>query len=122
MHLSFLCVDQIQVEAERTEVLRLAAELNDLRAASEQDAIAARKREAALKAMLASETEVRKCATAHFEGKRFLRSLFLCTQEEEIRPTEQLVRHQTAATKSQTLSNRVQRPTYERKLRRAKHN
>lgn len=105
-------------------MLRLAAELNDLRAASEQDAIAARKREAALKAMLASETEVRKCATAHFEGKRFLRSLFLCTQEEEIRPTEQLVRHQTAATKSesQTLSNRVQRPTYERKLRRAKHN
>eukprot|EP00752_Nemacystus_decipiens_P007745 g6923.t2 len=46
-----------QVEAERAEVLRLAAELNDLRAASEQEAIAAREREASLKAMLACETE-----------------------------------------------------------------
>ena len=65
MLLSILCVDEIQVEAERTEVLRLAAELNALRAASEQAAIAAREREAALKAMLASETEVSTYATAH---------------------------------------------------------
>lgn len=53
-----------QVEAERTEVLRLGAELNDLREAAEQDATAADEREAALKALLASETEVRSCAAA----------------------------------------------------------
>lgn len=56
---SLFSVDHLQVEAERTEVLRLAAELNNLRAASEQDAVAAGEREAALKALLASETEVR---------------------------------------------------------------
>ena len=53
-----------QVEAERTEVLRLGAELNDLREAAEQDAAAADEREAALKALLASETEVRSCPAA----------------------------------------------------------
>lgn len=57
-------------------MLRLAAELKDLRAASEQDAVAARGREAALKALLANETEARSCATAHFEGERVMRFLF----------------------------------------------
>lgn len=65
---------QTQVEAERTEVLRLAAELNDLRAAAEQEATAGREKEAALKAMLASETEVCSLATcAPAAGQRFVR-------------------------------------------------
>lgn len=57
-----------QVEVERTEVLRLVAELNDLRAVAEQDAIAAREREGALKSLLASETEVRRLATTNHTG------------------------------------------------------
>lgn len=62
MHLSLVSLGagRAQVEFERTEVLRLAAELNDLRAVAEQDAIAAREREGALKTLLASETEVRR--------------------------------------------------------------
>lgn len=47
-----------QVEAERTEVLRLTTELSNLRSAARQDMKAAQDRETALKALLASETEV----------------------------------------------------------------
>lgn len=46
-----------QVEAERTEVLRLSTALDEMRSAARQDAKAANDREAALKALLASETE-----------------------------------------------------------------
>ncbi|CAM9186363.1 unnamed protein product, partial [Pylaiella littoralis] len=56
-----------QVEVERTEVLRLAAELNDLRAEAEQDAVAAREREGALKALLASETEASRAEQVEVE-------------------------------------------------------
>ena len=47
-----------QIEAERTEVLRLSAALTSLRTSSRQDLKAAQDREAALKAVLASESEV----------------------------------------------------------------
>ncbi|CAB1112382.1 unnamed protein product [Ectocarpus sp. CCAP 1310/34] len=56
-----------QVEAERTEVLRLAAELKDLRAAAEQEATAGREKEATLKAMLASETEASRAEQVEVE-------------------------------------------------------
>lgn len=48
----------LQVETERREVLRLSAALNDIRSAAGQDMQAAQDREAALTALLASETEV----------------------------------------------------------------
>ena len=88
---SFFCVDQIQVEAERTEVLRLAAELNDLRAKSEQEAIAAKEREAALKAMLASETEVR-CPCQRQTVLAFP-LLFIYSRRSRVSPVEQLTRY-----------------------------
>ncbi len=70
-----------QVEAERTEVLRLGAELNDLREAAEQDATAADEREAALKALLASETEVRSCAAATPDSEACMAFRFLPPRE-----------------------------------------
>lgn len=48
-----------QIEAERTEVLRLSAALTGLRTSSRQDLKAAQDREAGLKAVLASESEVK---------------------------------------------------------------
>ncbi|CAM9475926.1 unnamed protein product, partial [Ectocarpus sp. 13 AM-2016] len=69
-----------QVEAERTEVLRLAAELNDLRAAAKQEATAGREKEAALKAMLASETEASRAEQVEVED---LLSLILSAQDPE---------------------------------------
>ncbi|CAM9978898.1 unnamed protein product [Ectocarpus sp. 12 AP-2014] len=69
-----------QVEAERTEVLRLAAELNDLRAAAEQEATAGREKAAALKAMLASETEASRAEQVEVED---LLSLISSAQDPE---------------------------------------
>ncbi|CBJ29449.1 conserved unknown protein [Ectocarpus siliculosus] len=69
-----------QVEAERTEVLRLAGELNDLRAAAEQEATAGREKEAALKAMLASETEASRAEQVEVED---LLSLISSAQDPE---------------------------------------
>lgn len=48
----------LQVEDERTEVLRLTDELNKLRLATRQEVKAAQEREAALKTLLADEAEV----------------------------------------------------------------
>lgn len=48
----------VQVETERVEVLRLSAALDDLRSTAHQDMLAAQDKETALKALLASETEV----------------------------------------------------------------
>lgn len=49
----------MQVEGERTEVLRLSAELDDVRSGAQEDAEAAKSREEALQALVASENEVR---------------------------------------------------------------
>lgn len=53
-----------QIEAERTEVLRLSSALSTLRSTLRQDAKAATDRETGLKAVLASESEVMGLANA----------------------------------------------------------
>lgn len=110
MHMFFVA-NKTQVEAERTEVLRLAAELNDLRAASEQNAVAAREREAALKALLASETEVRSCATTYFEGEKVHSPLFF---SRNVSRSNKLLRHEPVTTESQTVLYRIKCVTHER--------
>lgn len=93
--------------------------MNDLRAASEQDAIAASERQAAMKALLANETEVRSCSSAHFEGHTVHAFLFYVLKKKlnTHLPIEQLTRHQTEAIDSKSRVG----PTYEY-LGRAKRN